>query len=44
MNSRGAIAGWIADPQKIKPGTQMPENNLAPEDLRSLLEYIETLK
>lgn len=44
MNSRGAVAGWIADPQKIKPGTQMPRNTLAPQDLRALLEYVETLK
>lgn len=44
QNSRGDVSGWIVDPQRIKPGTQMPQNNLAPEDLRALLDYIETLK
>ena len=43
-NTTGHLAGWIVDPQKIKPGVRMPQNPLAPEDLRALLEYIETLK
>lgn len=43
-NSPGAIAGWIANPQTIKPGSQMPPTNLGPLDLRALLEYLETLK
>jgi cytochrome c oxidase subunit 2 len=43
-NVRGHLAGWIIDPQRIKPGTRMPQNNLSPLDLRALLEYLETLK
>jgi len=43
-NVIGYLAGWIVDPQKIKPGVRMPQNQLAPQDLRALLEYLETLK
>jgi cytochrome c oxidase subunit 2 len=43
-NTRGNLAGWIVDAQSIKPGVRMPPNNLAPEDLQSLLNYLETLK
>jgi len=38
------LAGWIVDPQKIKPGTRMPPNQLKPADLQALLAYLETLK
>jgi cytochrome c oxidase subunit II len=43
-NAPGHLAGWIVDPQKIKPGARMPQNNLSPQDLRALLEYLESLK
>jgi cytochrome c oxidase subunit II len=43
-NTPGHLAGWIADPQKIKPGVRMPQHNLSPGDLRALLEYLEGLK
>jgi len=43
-NVPGHLAGWILDPQKIKPGVHMPQNSLKPEDLRNLLEYLEILK
>jgi cytochrome c oxidase subunit 2 len=43
-NTRGNLAGWIIDPQQIKPGTKMPSNQLAPRDLQALLAYLETLK
>jgi cytochrome c oxidase subunit 2 len=43
-NRPGHLAGWIIDPQKIKPGTRMPQNNLKPDELRALLEYLESLK
>ena len=43
-NTRGNLAGWIVDPQSIKPGVRMPPNQLAPEDLRALLAYLESLK
>jgi cytochrome c oxidase subunit 2 len=43
-NNRGHLAGWIADPQSLKPGVNMPPNALAPDDLQALLAYLETLK
>jgi cytochrome c oxidase subunit 2 len=43
-NRPGHLAGWIVDPQRVKPGVRMPQNNLPPADLRALLEYLETLK
>jgi cytochrome c oxidase subunit 2 len=43
-NTPGHLAGWIVDPQKIKPGTRMPQNPLNPDDLRALLEYLQSLK
>jgi cytochrome c oxidase subunit 2 len=43
-NTPGHLAGWIVDPQQIKPGVRMPQNNLDAEDLRALLEYLEGLQ
>ena len=43
-NTRGNMAGWIVDPQRIKPGVRMPPNNLAGPELQALLSYLETLK
>jgi len=43
-NTRGALAGWIVDPQSIKPGTRMPSNQIEPDDLQALLAYLESLK
>jgi cytochrome c oxidase subunit 2 len=43
-NNRGHLAGWIADPQSLKPGVNMPANALPGEDLQALLAYLETLK
>ena len=43
-NSRGNLAGWILDPQQIKPGAMMPANSLDPDQLQSLLAYLEGLK
>ena len=43
-NTTGALAGWIIDPQRIKPGTQMAPNALSPDDLQALLAYLESLK
>ncbi|OFZ53325.1 MAG: hypothetical protein A2428_10210 [Bdellovibrionales bacterium RIFOXYC1_FULL_54_43] len=43
-NTKGNMAGWIANPQKIKPRNLMPRSYLPPEDLHSLLEYLESLK
>jgi cytochrome c oxidase subunit 2 len=43
-NTRGALAGWIVDPQRIKPGAKMPPNALSPKDLDALLTYLQSLK
>jgi cytochrome c oxidase cbb3-type subunit 3 len=43
-NTRGGLAGWILNPQNLKPGTQMPPTQLAAEDLHALLDYLETLR
>jgi cytochrome c oxidase subunit 2 len=44
VNARGNLAGWIIDPQTLKPGVRMPSNQLEAKDLRALLDYLETLK
>jgi cytochrome c oxidase subunit II len=43
-NTRENLARWILDPQHIKPGVRMPMHNLPPEQLESVLEYLQTLK
>ena len=43
-NTRGNLAGWIVNPQRIKPGSRMPPNALEPKDLDALLTYLQTLK
>jgi cytochrome c oxidase subunit II len=43
-NTRGHLAGWILDPQVIKPGTRMPANHLDHHDLHALLAYLESLE
>lgn len=43
-NTRGNLAGWIADPQAIKPGVKMPRSYLAADDLLALVTYLESLK
>lgn len=43
-NTRGSLAGWILDPQRIKPGNHMPPTPLAPDDLHALLAYLESLR
>jgi cytochrome c oxidase subunit 2 len=43
-NTRGYLAGWIANPQNIKPGVRMPANTLPSDDLNALVDYLESLK
>ena len=43
-NTRGNLAGWIVDPQRIKPGANMPPNQLSPSDLEALLTYLQSLR
>nr|WP_289852446.1 cytochrome c oxidase subunit II [Mesorhizobium liriopis] len=39
--SRGALQGWIAQPQAVKPGTLMPFIPLEPADLNAIAHYLE---
>lgn len=43
-NTRGNLAGWILNPQNLKPGTRMPPTLLEAADLHALLDYLESLK
>ena len=43
-NTRGNLAGWIVNPQGIKPGVRMPSTRLDSDDFQALLTYLETLK
>lgn len=43
-NTPQQLAAWIADPQKYKPGANMPATPLSPEDLQALVAYLGTLK
>jgi cytochrome c oxidase subunit 2 len=43
-NTRGNLAGWIVDPQRVKPGAKMPPIALRPNDLDALLTYLQSLK
>jgi cytochrome c oxidase subunit 2 len=43
-NTRGHLAGWMIDPQAIKPGNLMPPMYIEGDDLQALLAYMETLQ
>lgn len=44
-NNQGALAGWIADGQAIKPGNRMPAYPvLTGQELRAVAAYLESLK
>lgn len=43
-NRRGHLAGWVVDPQSVKPGNLMPPTPLSGEDLSALLAYLEGLE
>jgi cytochrome c oxidase subunit II len=43
-NSTGHLAGWIVDPQGIRPGVHMPQNPLGAEDVRALVAYLRSLR
>jgi cytochrome c oxidase subunit II len=43
-NARGYLAGWILDPQHLKPGNKMPGTDLSGGELQALLDYLESLK
>jgi cytochrome c oxidase subunit 2 len=43
-NTRGHLAGWVVNSQEIKPGNRMPPNDIQPDDLQALLDYLQSLK
>jgi cytochrome c oxidase subunit II len=44
LNTPGNLAGWIADPQHVKPGSGMPRTEVTPEQLQQIVAYLQTLK
>jgi cytochrome c oxidase subunit 2 len=42
--SEANLYGWVANPQAIKPGSKMPAVGLEPDQLHSVVAYLETLK
>ena len=43
-NTRGNLEAWIADPQKLKPGCNMPNLQLKAHELLALTAYLKELK
>jgi cytochrome c oxidase subunit 2 len=42
--TRGSLAAWVADPQTIKPGNNMPMVPLTGDELRAVSAYLAHLK
>jgi len=42
--NRGNLAGWVVDPQHVKPGVRMPNQYINSQDLQTLLAYLATLQ
>lgn len=43
-NTRGHLAGWVADPHSIKPGVLMPPSELPADELQAITAWLESLK
>jgi cytochrome c oxidase subunit II len=43
-NERANLGQWVLDPHSAKPGVRMPANDLTPDELESLLTYLEGLR
>ncbi|MGE4239255.1 c-type cytochrome [Ramlibacter sp.] len=43
-NSPENLARWIVETQRVKPGTAMPQLNVAPQDARDMAAYLGTLR
>jgi cytochrome c oxidase subunit 2 len=43
-NTPEHLAAWIADPQAIKPGNQMPANPMSDADRAALVTYLRSLR
>ncbi len=42
-NARGYLAGWILDPQHLKPGNRMPGLDLTGDQVQALVDYLSGL-
>jgi cytochrome c oxidase subunit 2 len=42
--TRGSFAAWIADPQNLKPGNNMPMVDLSADELRAISAYMMSLR
>jgi cytochrome c oxidase subunit II len=42
--NHGNLVAWIADPQAVKPGSNMPKVNLSDADREAVARYLENLK
>lgn len=43
-NTRGSLAGWIANPQALKPGNDMPVVGLEARELQAVVAYLGSLQ
>jgi cytochrome c oxidase subunit 2 len=43
-NNAANLASWIATPHLLKPGSLMPPTDLSPENLTTLVDYLQTLR
>lgn len=43
-NTKGHLAGWVLDPQRVKPGAKMPALGLSGPEFQALLAYLESLR
>lgn len=43
-NNAGNLAGWILNPQNVKPGAKMPATLLSSSDLHALVAYLQSLR
>lgn len=43
-NDKGHLAGWIADPQRVKPGNYMATVPISAADMQPLVDYLESLQ
>jgi cytochrome c oxidase subunit II len=43
-NSPGNLAGWVGNPQALKPGVAMPVVALRPDELQAVVSYLQALK
>ena len=44
VNNTGNLAGWISNPQAIKPGSMMPQPEISPAQLQRILAFLQMLK